>query len=264
MHSDDPRITDMLGQAFAKLAYAKSASFEIKFDPQTLKTVAQEMYLDPASIETLQSIVGVSAYNNYVQLMKRIQPDSSENTFYRMKPWAAAVMIQEPPNTGDGVALDMKLENFAKSRGIAVYGLETAESQVKIFEDVPLDKQIQFFKDTVDNYAQIESDNKELLQIYLNQDLKKLQELGDKSFDTISGKQFADQLKLELVDKRNRKMVAAMVDKLDQGGSFIAIGALHLTGNEGILRQLEDRGYYIEVVPDDAEQMTQKRSAPSQ
>ena len=161
MHADDPKIVDMLGDAFSKLAYASSASFEIKFNPQAMTIVAQGMFLDPASIETLQSIVGVSSYTKFVQLMKKQQPNNPETTFYRMKPWAAAVMLQEPPSINDGVALDLNLQNFAKSRGITIFGLETPESQMQIFEEIPREKQVEFFNDTIENYAQIDKDNKQ-------------------------------------------------------------------------------------------------------
>ena len=36
---------------------------------------------------------------------------------------------------------------------------------------------------------------------------------------------------------------------LEQGGAFIAIGALHLAGEEGVLALLEKQGYQLQVVP---------------
>ncbi len=250
MHSDDPKITEMLSGAFAKLAYAKSASFEIKFDPDAMKVTMQAMFLDPGSIETLQSIIGSELYYKFKADMTLAHPKEQESGYYRLKPWAAAVMLEEPDNSDDGVALDIKLENFAKQRSVPIFGLETAEEQMAVFEKVPQPKQIEFLRDSVDHYDETAADNKEMFDIYYRQDLTALQKLSDKSFDMITDKEFAHQLEVDLVDKRNRKMVDRMQEKIDAGGAFIAIGALHLTGQNGILKLLEDKGYFIQVVND--------------
>lgn len=253
LHSDDPRITDMLGSAFSKVAYANSANFEIKFDKDTVAIAAQSMFLNPNSIETLQSIVGIQNYTKFVQLMKQVRPNNPELTFYRMKPWAAAVMLAEPKDEQDGVALDLKLQNFAASRSIPVFGLETAESQMKIFDSLTIDQQITLFTDAVNNYEEVEKSVKDMFDAYLAQDLTKIKELADKSFENYTDPELAAQLKLELVDKRNRTMTEAMSEKIDLGGAFIAVGALHLPGKEGVLRQLEDKGYYIEMAEQPAQ-----------
>ena len=250
LHSDDPKIIEMLGTAFSKVSYANSANFEIKFNPEVVQTTMHAMYLEPDSIETLQSIVGIGEYNKFVNLMKRVRPNNPETTYYRMRPWAAAVMLSEPQDSNDGVALDMRLQKFAESRGIAVFGLETAESQLDIFNKLTKAQQIGLFSDAVNNYPQIEKDVKEMFDTYFSQDLTKIKSLADKSFETYSDKELAAHLKLEMIDKRNRNMTETMSEKIDLGGAFIAIGALHLPGKEGVLRQLEDRGYYIETVSD--------------
>lgn len=44
-------------------------------------------------------------------------------------------------------------------------------------------------------------------------------------------------------DERNYRMVARMMPRIEQGGAFIAMGALHLAGSTGIVRQLAAQGY---------------------
>ena len=248
MHSDNPELTSLLRPAFAHLVYAKSASFEINFDNQTQKTVLAGMFYPTSGVETLQSAVGLELYNKFTQAMAVVHPETPAENYYNMKPWAAAVLLQEPPNTNDGIALDMRLENLAKSRGIPVYGLETAQEQLAVFETIPLDKQIEFLKDSVNQYQRINKDNKELDTLYMKQDLKGLQKLSDDSFNLITDQNFAHEMKINLVDKRNQKMVENMAPRIDAGNAFIALGALHLTSDVGVLRLLEDRGYFVDVV----------------
>lgn len=47
---------------------------------------------------------------------------------------------------------------------------------------------------------------------------------------------------------RNRRMVERMARHVNQGGAFVAVGALHLSGENGILRLLEKRGYKVSRV----------------
>jgi uncharacterized protein YbaP (TraB family) len=47
---------------------------------------------------------------------------------------------------------------------------------------------------------------------------------------------------------RNRRMVERMGRRLFEGNAFIAVGALHLPGEDGILRLLEQQGYAVTAV----------------
>jgi uncharacterized protein YbaP (TraB family) len=48
-----------------------------------------------------------------------------------------------------------------------------------------------------------------------------------------------------LISDRNRLMVERMSGILDQGAAFIAVGAMHLPGEDGILNLLESMSYRI-------------------
>jgi uncharacterized protein YbaP (TraB family) len=52
----------------------------------------------------------------------------------------------------------------------------------------------------------------------------------------------------ELVIKRNKRMAERMQKVLKKGNAFIAIGALHLPGEMGVLRLLEKQGYRVSMV----------------
>ena len=56
-----------------------------------------------------------------------------------------------------------------------------------------------------------------------------------------------------LLDARNDRFVAATLPLLRQGGTFIAVGASHLHGPTGLVRQFRDHGYTVERIPLPAE-----------
>ncbi len=52
----------------------------------------------------------------------------------------------------------------------------------------------------------------------------------------------------ELIFNRNELMVRRMDERLGEGNAFIAVGALHLPGERGILSLLARRGYKLSRV----------------
>ena len=57
-----------------------------------------------------------------------------------------------------------------------------------------------------------------------------------------------DKLMHRLLDERNQKMADRIIRLYEQDSTFVAIGALHLPGEQGVLRLLEQRGYRVTPV----------------
>ena len=53
---------------------------------------------------------------------------------------------------------------------------------------------------------------------------------------------------LRFNEDRNRTMVERMAPRLGEGGAFVAVGALHLPGETGLLNLLAAQGYQISRV----------------
>lgn len=51
-----------------------------------------------------------------------------------------------------------------------------------------------------------------------------------------------------MVTTRNRKMVEKAAPILERGGAFIAIGALHLPGQDGLVELFRRKGYNVSRV----------------
>jgi len=162
-----------------------------------------------------------------------------------MKPWAAAVTLSTPkPETG--VFLDMSLYLTAKNQGKAVYGLETVEEQFSALDDIPMADQVYLLRASVQNYPRIPAMVEETIERYLARDLPGLLSLARKYGP--KDKRIVDAFMKKLIDDRNQRMVERMLPRLKEGGAFIAIGALHLPGKNGVLQILKERGYQVTAV----------------
>ncbi|MEX2516097.1 MAG: TraB/GumN family protein, partial [Gammaproteobacteria bacterium] len=57
-----------------------------------------------------------------------------------------------------------------------------------------------------------------------------------------------DRFMQRVLYDRNKKLLAKIRPALDEGGYFIAVGALHLPDERGLLQALADAGYQISRV----------------
>ena len=53
-----------------------------------------------------------------------------------------------------------------------------------------------------------------------------------------------------LLDTRNLRWIETLEPKLAEGDRVVAVGALHLGGETGLLRLLEDRGFTVRRLPE--------------
>jgi uncharacterized protein len=105
---------------------------------------------------------------------------------------------------------------------------------------------VKILGDTACHYEVVESDFEKMKALYLDRDLAGLYAYSRRY--SLSD----DQLYLDLIQKllvnRNYIMTERMQSALDKGRAFIAIGAMHLPGDEGVLALLTKNGYEISTV----------------
>lgn len=161
-----------------------------------------------------------------------------------MKPWAAFLVMNYPAE--EGVPLDLALYHTAEQNGAELKGLETLVEQGEIFATMPMDMQLQLLLDTVCNYETVNRDFEVMKSLYLERDLQALFDFSNRY--TVASEAVYTDLLERVLFKRNERMVERLLPVLKQGVAFIAVGAMHLPGDEGILSLLEDHGYSIKPI----------------
>jgi hypothetical protein len=125
-----------------------------------------------------------------------------------------------------------------------VYGLETLQEQLDLFDTMPEADQIALLRDAVDNFQQLDTLHAELLAAYKQRDLGKLLTIYEASM-RVGDQRLAEDFQLRLIDERNQRMAERMQPYLQQGKAFVAVGALHLPGKDGLLERLQQQGYTL-------------------
>ena len=193
---------------------------------------------------TLRGVAGEPLYAQTVAVAER--HGLPEAVVRMSKPIAMAYMLSMPPQQS-GEVLDMALYSRALRERKEVCGLETPQEQIGSLDALPLEQQLDLLRMTVEHYDELQEMLDDLLEAYLSRDLGALVALARRSPWEESGEAGREFIRV-LVLQRNRLMAERMAPYLERGGAFVAVGALHLPGEAGILRLLERRGWKVTKV----------------
>ncbi len=239
MHSDDPGVVDLPAPVRQAFDQADAVTLEVTLDPESLLALTQALMMNDG--RTLDAVLGSVLFEHAVEAMAGYGiPDSM---VARMKPWAVAVTLMTPP-TQNGMVLDHVLYRKALADGKPVDGLETVAEQVGLFDSLTIEEQIDLLRDTLEHLDDIERMLADLHQAWLQRDLARLVDINAAALRD-SDPQLATLFNQRIILDRNRRMAERLDSRLHEGGRFIAVGALHLPGEQGLLELLEQRGYRL-------------------
>ena len=162
----------------------------------------------------------------------------------RLHPWAAAVTLGMP--SGDtGRVLDAEIYLHALRLQRRTIGLESAAEQLAVFQGMPVQLQIDLLDQMIKNADQLPTQLEDLTSAFLSGDLALL--------DRVAREQYGDMppdmlrwFEVELLERRNARMLNRLEPLLSEGGVLVAVGALHLGGATGLVQGLRERGFTLQ------------------
>jgi uncharacterized protein YbaP (TraB family) len=241
IHLEDPRVTELPPAVRDAFEGADSFITEVVMHPAARAAYAQGMRLPEGT--SLQQYLTAPLFQRLVQITGE-QYEVPAAVLDNLKPWAVFTLLSRPPPV-TGRVLDELLDAEAVRLGKAVEGLETVEELVAVLDAIPLDDQIAILADTICNRSKLTGQLEDLTTLYLSQDLAGMLAVNAGPHqDEALFERFMERT----LYQRNRRMARRIRDRLADGRVFIAVGALHLPGEKGILRILETRGYRISRV----------------
>jgi uncharacterized protein YbaP (TraB family) len=242
IHSEDPRVTDLPPPV--REAFEGSGRFAMEVLPDAnaiLRSMLTMVYTDG---RTLEDVTGPDLYRQAVEAVKA--RGMNEAAIKDFKPWAVVTLLSVP-RSETGEFLDMLLYRDALAAEKPVVGLESIDEQLAVFEDLSEPDQVALLKETLEAGDQLPAVFERLLEAYLARDLTELLRLSD-LYLSAGDPRLAKRFRATALQARNRRMAERMRDLLDEGDFFIAVGALHLPGEGGILARLRAAGYQVNPV----------------
>jgi hypothetical protein len=162
-----------------------------------------------------------------------------------LKPWVVAltmvVMQLQKLGYDPSLGIDHQLAQLAKQANKPVSGLETAEFQMDIFNELTAPQQDMFLRQSLQEMDQLEKAVDDMVSAWNSGDVAR----GERLFlDSIRA---YPELKDKVLDARNRRWIPQIEQLLKQNQDvLVVVGTAHLVGKAGVIELLKDRGYRLE------------------
>ncbi len=170
----------------------------------------------------------------------------------RFRPWLLANMVVLTDVAGAGLdpamGSEMYLTGFARGLGLPVIEIEGLASQLHLLAGVPETLQNAQLEEALAELdsGKAQAQSKELFALWLKGDKTAGDAIVAQMHGEAKGKAFERYFVDTLIDRRNRAMADKGENYLERtGNTFFAVGALHLFGDAGLIREFERRGYRV-------------------
>lgn len=165
----------------------------------------------------------------------------------RLKPLFTLAMLEtDSEELGDIKSYEMELSALAMEYQVPTCGLEKMEDQLKIFDQIPLDEQIEQLMQAIEKPEHEETQPMldSLVYHYTNQNLNKLDEMISRQFYQ-KEQDYADVF----LNDRNKSWVETIDQQMkNQRKCLYAVGAGHLGGEKGLIKLLRDKKYFVQPI----------------
>ena len=259
-HFDDPRHAATLDAIAPALASAATVLVEAGPDEEA------------ALLGRIASDPGIMMITEGPTLVERLPPETWDKlstalsargmpSFMsaKLQPWYVAVMLAIPPcamaQMTDPKGLDGLVIDAALSAGVPVRALEPFDTIFTLFGAMTEDEIVAMIDSTLtvedraeDYFATLAdsyfSGTSRMIWEYMRDESRRLPGYTPERIE-------ADFARMEelLMSARNRVWIPVLTDAAAEGPVFAAFGALHLSGEDGVLNLLQKEGFRLEELP---------------
>ena len=260
LHSNDMRISDLKDPVKSALLAADNFCIETfpgvrYFSPNSgFKSIVKDMMLE--GDQQLDGLVDPKTYQSIRE--KLLANGFKDERIEKLKPWAAMHALSgiykakdaaDKSDAKNSVMLDHLLFQMAQDNSATMYQLETLEELMAAYYAFPIEAQVALLKDRVEHLEELPTIAEAMIEFYLKEDLVQMLSLATRFISEDSANKGYKKTYLKhVLYIRNVVMAHYMLAPLRKKNTFIAVGALHLHGKEGVLSLLEGYGYQVKRV----------------
>lgn len=246
VHILRPGIDWQTGDVMSAFDAADTVYFEAPVnDPDRATAMQQVVFanaMNPAGV-TLSSLVSEDTWQSIVAFAPRVGASAAQ--LEPLRPWIATIQLSVGFIVASGFdpasGVEATLWPMAAEAGKTLAYFETVEEQIGFFADLPQDVEVRLLEQTMTDFEAGPEQLDTLVTSWADGDQDAIDEV-------MNGQMRADAPEVHdiIIVQRNERWVEEIADILDGSGTvFIAVGAGHLPGEQGVISLLRDRG--IEV-----------------
>ncbi len=205
-----------------------------------LQLVLSRAVLPPG--QTLKSRLSPETWTKLEATLKKY--DVPPETVIRFKPWFAALTLVTLRITEAGYKPALGIDrHFIGRKDKEIVELESAESQLSLFDDLPVELEELLLLDAIEGSLQSGGDLTKVMEAWQVGDVEVLREI---LFADVGKRPEFVPLYKRLLDDRNHAMVERIEALIAERSTlFVVVGAGHLVGDEGLVALFERKGYSV-------------------
>jgi hypothetical protein len=252
-HASDPRLMAVVERVTPLARSARSAATELGDLSKGAKTLALARVAFSAisaSNHSLDLVGDPKRRAALVALAK--QRGLDEQAVDKMAPWMLIGVFALPAceiAKQDRVVVDDKIVEVAKEGGAAVEALESVEEQIEAISTIDPKLVGEYLGMIADRPAMIDDGFATMVGLYARSQIGAAMP-ALKHGMKMTKEQFAmnDSFSKRLLGDRNETMRRRATPLLEKGRAFVAVGALHLSGKDGLVELLRRDGWTVTKV----------------
>lgn len=164
------------------------------------------------------------------------------------KPWLAALTLTVAPLVRGGFdpesGVDRSIDAYSDNAGKTMRALETAEQQLSFFANLDAEVQREMLREAIAESENLPAMIGELSSAWERGDERALEAAVVEETRT----DYPELYRMLFVDRNNAWMAELTQEMEGSGVDFVAVGAGHIIGRDGLVAQFRARGYRVERV----------------
>lgn len=215
-------------------------------NPMEMQMAMQPHMIAPAD-STLSKVIPAEDFSVINEEFKKWAPMQGMelSMLDGMKPMVVTTIVtlgitsDAIPDYNPNEQLDTWFQTTGAGEGKKIIPLETAEQQATLlFDFTPISIQAEALVEMLKEPQKAVDSAKQLTEAYMTQDLAQMLSLSEKDDEH-------PEFMEALLDRRNADWITKLPAIFNEGSTFVAVGALHLPGEKGVLEGLRKKGYTV-------------------
>ena len=169
----------------------------------------------------------------------KLDEKSFRTIFHKMKPFVALQAAIQIQFSGKIESYEKRFYDISNDKKIETIGLENIEQQMSFFDNLSKSDQAEMVMESIRDSKKSIRLLKKMEEVYNRQNVDSLYLLIKEDGGVLAKKQ------QEFLDNRNKNWIPMIKSNMENKKCFIAVGAGHLGGENGIIRLLQKEGFYL-------------------
>jgi len=240
LHTEDPRLGSFPAPVDA--AFEASRALMLEYYPDRY---SRERFLEAALYDDGRTLAQDLGERDFELAVEAMRPIGLPREFMlRLKPWGVLLNLRISRQPGGAEPPEATLYRRARARRMQVSLIENVEEQIFTFDEMSREAQISLLRHYLAHPGELDALAERSLLAYQRGDLRELWD-AQQAFARVHPplrEHYTELIKRVVLD-RSVVMAFRMQRELRRGRAFVAVGALHLYGERGVLALLDADGY---------------------